>query len=893
VPPAPSVYHWYRQAEGEWLVGAGLSAAELRAGRLGLGMTQRQLAAELGVTPTTLARWERGERAISNPVLVRLALDHLADRAATARRPVPLPAPATELIGRDRELASLAALLADPAVRLVTLTGAGGAGKTVLALAALRRAASQRADGACLVELADLPAEASAEAVSAAFAAALGVRETGGEPLARTLTQALRGSDMLLLADNCEHVAAASADLIAGLIAGCPRVTVLATSREPLRIRAERRFGVPPLRVPDLARLPGPAALARVPSVRLFLARWAAANPGFRLTSAQAHAVGEICVRLDGLPLALELAAGYGRPLSAAELLARLDGLPELPGAGQRDMPRRHRSLRAVLDWSYDLLDPVAQAVFTRLGVFAGGFDVAAAAEVAAVGAGDGAADGDGAGDRDGAGAGDGAGVDRAIGVLIDANLVVSYRAPGGAERLRLLEPVRGYARERLVAAGGLDLLARRHAMWLVRWTEANAAKFENELQLSWLDELEAEIANLRAALAWSRSQAGDADLGLRLAAAMRRYWDMRGLPSEARDLLGALLAAASPAPTPARLSALIELGGLAVSQEDAEGIERHALAAARIADLLGDKRGAANASELLTYVAFLRGDPAAASELAERSLSQAMEAGHALAVAHARMARGVVAFGTGQLDAAVADLERALDHARDHKDRWFIGECASVLAHVHLARGDYQTARTAEAESLGARIALKNRPAVAVNLKIIGIADAAAGNAARAVVLFAGAAAIEETTSPTWQSHWLDAYHGAVAAAREALGPRFAELHAFGLALAEAEVVKIALLAASAMPLPARGADRAGQADGAGRAGRTLTPREAQVSELITEGLTSQEIATRLGIAKRTADAHAEHIMTKLGVHSRAQVAAWVERNRAASPAAGRRPPG
>jgi non-specific serine/threonine protein kinase len=473
--------------------------------------------------------------------------------------------------------------------------------------------------------------------------------------------------------------------------------------------------------------------------------------------------------------------------------------------------------------------------------------------------------------------------------VLIDANLVVSYRAPGGAERLRLLEPVRGYARERLVAAGGLDLLARRHAMWLVRWTEANAAKFENELQLSWLDELEAEIANLRAALAWSRSQAGDADLGLRLAAAMRRYWDMRGLPSEARDLLGALLAAASPAPTPARLSALIELGGLAVSQEDAEGIERHALAAARIADLLGDKRGAANASELLTYVAFLRGDPAAASELAERSLSQAMEAGHALAVAHARMARGVVAFGTGQLDAAVADLERALDHARDHKDRWFIGECASVLAHVHLARGDYQTARTAEAESLGARIALKNRPAVAVNLKIIGIADAAAGNAARAVVLFAGAAAIEETTSPTWQSHWLDAYHGAVAAAREALGPRFAELHAFGLALAEAEVVKIALLAASAMPLPARGADRAGQADGAGRPGRTLTPREAQVSELITEGLTSQEIATRLGIAKRTADAHAEHIMTKLGVHSRAQVAAWVERNRAASPDAGR----
>ncbi len=275
------------------------------------------------------------------------------------------------------------------------------------------------------------------------------MRESGAEPLARTLTQALRGSDMLLLADNCEHVAAASADLIAALVAGCPRVTVLATSREPLRIRAERRFGVPPLRVPDLARLPAPAALARVPSVRLFLTCWAAANPGFRLTAAQARAVGEICVRLDGLPLALELAAAHGRPLSAADLLARLDALPELPGAGHRDLPRRHRSLRAVLDWSYDLLDPAAQAVFIRLGVFAGGFDAAVAAEVVGaevVAAGVAAPDGL-----------PGGGVDRAIDALIEANLVLCYQTPGGSERLRLLEPVRGYARERLVAAGGLD----------------------------------------------------------------------------------------------------------------------------------------------------------------------------------------------------------------------------------------------------------------------------------------------------------------------------------------------------------------------------------------------------------------------------------------------------
>jgi len=511
-----------------------------------------------------------------------------------------------------------------------------------------------------------------------------------------------------------------------------------------------------------------------------------------------------------------------------------------------------------VLDWSYNLLDPDTQAVFTRLGVFAGGFTADAAGAVAAPDPGHPAS------------------ADQAIGTLIEANLVVRYQAPGGTERLRLLEPVRGYAREHLTAAGGLDQAAARHATWLVRWTEDGAAKFEDERQLTWLDALETEIANLRAALAWSRSPAGDAGLGLRLAAAMRRYWDMRGLPSEARDLLGALLAAASPEPTRARLYALIELGGLAVGQEDADAIERHALAAARIAGLLGDLRGAANASELLTYAAFLRGDLAAAGKLADQSLSQATEARHPLAVAHARMARGVVAFGAGQLDAAVSELERALDHARDRADRWFTGECASVLAHVHLARGDYQKARAAEAESLGARVALKNRPAIAVNLKIIGIADAATGNAARAVVLFAGAAAIEETTSATWQRHWVDAYHRAAAAARESLGPRFSGLHAFGLALAEAEVVKIALLAASAVPLPERAAGQAGR-----RGGGMLTPREDQVSELITDGLTNQEIAVRLGISRRTADAHAEHIMTKLGVRSRAQVAAWVERSR------------
>jgi non-specific serine/threonine protein kinase len=826
-----------------------------------------------------------------------------------------LPPPLTPLVGREAEVAAARRELLRAGVRLLTLLGPPGVGKTRLAQALAARVAGDFPGGVWLVPLAPV---AEAALVPPAIASALGVVDGVDLPLRERLGLRLRGARRLLVLDNFEQVLPAAGE-VGALLAACPDLSVVVTSRAALRVSGEHRFPVPPLALPEQpasGRPPSVDDLARSEAVRLFVARARAVQPGFALSAENGEPVAEICARLDGLPLALELAAARVSLLPPRALRARLaeHGLALLTG-GARDLPARQQTLRGAVAWSYDLLTPKERALFRRLGVFAGGFTLEALGAVA------GGADG-----------GPGLEVLDGLSSLVDKSLVgphvegAAATAPAardaGEARYGLLETLREFALERLEESGEAEAVRRRHAAYYLALAEAEGPDARpvggGASQAARHDRLEREHAELRQALRWweARARAGETEPALRLATALWPFWFARGHWAEGHGWLERFLAldraAAAPA-LPARAGALYAAGFPAWNAGDwacARALHAEHLALCRA---LGDRRGEARARVIAVFLASWRDDLEGERANAEAGLALAKEVGDAWAAGWAEQLLGGQAFRRGELAPAEARARESLRlfGALDSEEgpasaiapRLLLaqlaerqGDAAQAAAHyeeaLRLARlggglheqgkillrlgffalhqQDLPRASALLREAL-ARLrdggSLHNVP---VGLAGLAGVAAAQGRPERAARLCGAATAeLVRRYGREWMSDPADLadVERVVAAVRATLAePALGAAWAAGQAVTLEQAIEEALGDEAPPAAAPRG-------DGAGG---PLTRRELEVAALVAEGLSNREIAARLTITERTSEGHVAHILDRLGFRTRVQIAAW-----------------
>ncbi|HXT38012.1 MAG TPA: tetratricopeptide repeat protein, partial [Chloroflexota bacterium] len=682
--------------------------------RLAAGLTQEALAERAGVSARNIQNLERGENKPLKDTARRLAealgLDerdrtlllttvlptprHRSDHAAfpppAAPSPADPPAPVaparhnlpsmlSSFIGREHEQTRVIGLLANH--RLVTLTGSGGVGKTRLALAVATDRLDAYPAGVWLVELASL---ADSSLVPGAVAAALAVREDPGRPILATLTNFLKGKRLLLVLDNCEHLLTACAELAIAVRRACPEVCILATSREGLGVTGERRYRVPSLSVPNPTHLPPPELAGSYEAVRLFVTRAQERRDDFVLSERNAQAIAEICARLDGVPLAIELAAARVASVSVETIAARLDDRFRLLTSGSRDLPSRQRTLRAALDWSWDLLDQAERVLLGRLAVFAGGWTLEASEAICA---------GDGLESWT---------VLDALDSLVNRSLVQVDEAEEGAGRYRLLETVRQYGWERLRAGGEDAKLRDRHLNWCLELARAAALEYRGPAQGTWFGRLETEQDNLRAALDWSLRQDGDTLAGLRLAAEVWWFWYIRG-NGEGRQWLEAALVRSAMIDVPADLRAtLLQGAGIMAGRhgdyERARILHEERLVVRRA---LEDKLGIASALVDLGGIAWFQGRYDRAREYFEESLDLHRALENTWGICGALTNLGVLVRNQGDPERARTLQEESLTLARELGDKSHIACVLGNLGVVVQELGNYTAAQDYFAESL------------------------------------------------------------------------------------------------------------------------------------------------------------------------------------------------